>query len=668
MADIEVPRRIANVPARRRSQAAPGAVDIPTARIVRDPGVRVVPGAFGGQIGRAVEDLGGSVVGAGARMARISERNAAVKRRGMVDTATAKASIELRDWARGRENDPDYETYPERYEAESETVFERHSEGLDEEGLAEFKRRFEIRSLEYAADVRGIANGRLADETVANLDESLDGFAHLAGAAKTPSEYDLNLAQGLDAIDEAVADGVITEVNGGVRKRRFLGATDEVAALQDVMEDPGNAIKLLEDKDNYPHLDEKRRLSILSAAQADVAREQARREAIAGQQVTDAVFVLNRGRVPDNLGSVQAAAKGTRYEPALNAAIANRQAVQDFTALPLDEQGRQLREMDRRGTTTRSTLERQDALIKAYSNLATLVNQGNGLAAAAQAGAILDPLPLNFRDASTLSARAAQADVASQWAGQPISPLLDSEADALGAAVDQASPGEVSDLLRSLHDGFGSEQAGVVTSQIAPKRPELAVALSVVPDDPITSRDIILGARLMRETPDVKPQKDDRISAVENVYGNLFTADSAGALNAYMEAGTALYAARRIPGGDLTFDGDVFEQALRDVSGGPVEINGRMILPPVPGMEEDAVEDLLESLTDEDLTGFGNGSPIFMDGAPFTVDLFDRPIFHNDAQLITSGPGRYLIFIEGLGYVQSSRGGAYELNLGAKLR
>ena len=58
---------------------------------------------------------------------------------------------------------------------------------------------------------------------------------------------------------------------------------------------------------------------------------------------------------------------------------------------------------------------------------------------------------------------------------------------------------------------------------------------------------------------------------------------------------------------DLTYDADVYEQALRDVMGRPVEFNGRNILPPVPNMDEDDVEDAIQRLTFEDLQTFGNG-------------------------------------------------------------
>ncbi len=186
-------------------------------------------------------------------------------------------------------------------------------------------------------------------------------------------------------------------------------------------------------------------------------------------------------------------------------------------------------------------------------------------------------------------------------------------------------------------------------------------AIDLSKDAPDTARDIVLGGRLLAENADVRPKKADRISTIETVVGNLFTPGSAGALNDYVKAADALYAARRVPTGDLTYDADVYEQALRDVMGNPVEFNGRNILPPVPNMDEDDVTDAIQRLTFDDLQTFGNGAPAFADGQAFLPGMFDSRFFGAEAQLVTS-PGRYLVFFEGLGFAQVD-GEPYELDL-----
>ena len=127
----------------------------------------------------------------------------------------------------------------------------------------------------------------------------------------------------------------------------------------------------------------------------------------------------------------------------------------------------------------------------------------------------------------------------------------------------------------------------------------------------------------------------------------------------------ALYAARRIHTGDLSYDADAYETALADVVGGVFEFNGRNIIAPVLGMDEDLFENLMETVTQEDLLAWGNGAPEFENGNAFDVEMFESSFFGPEAQLVSSGFGRYLVTFPGLGFVQTETGDPYELDLGA---
>src|SRR3546814_315563 len=185
--------------------------------------------------------------------------------------------------------------------------------------------RFTQLKLENAYRVKRLGTARAADAGVADLNTALDGYAGLAGRAGTPEEYDLALAMAREDVDRAVQDGFITETVGQRSYAGFTQQADEVAARQMMAEDPAVAVKALGDADVFPNLDEAQRLALLASAKADIERETARREVAAGRMVSDAAYVLARGRTPNNLASVQAAASGTRYEADLNAAIASRQ-------------------------------------------------------------------------------------------------------------------------------------------------------------------------------------------------------------------------------------------------------------------------------------------------------------------------------------------------------
>ena len=102
--------------------------------------------------------------------------------------------------------------------------------------------------------------------------------------------------------------------------------------------------------------------------------------------------------------------------------------------------------------------------------------------------------------------------------------------------------------------------------------------------------------------------------------------------------------------------------------GGVFEFNGRNIIAPVLGMDEDFFESVMEDALDqEDLIAYGNGAPEFANGQAFDVEMFESSFFGPEAQLVSSGFGRYLVTFPGLGFVQTETGDPYELDLGAFL-
>lgn len=246
------------------------------------------------------------------------------------------------------------------------------------------------------------------------------------------------------------------------------------------------------------------------------------------------------------------------------------------------------------------------------------------------------------------------------------------EADALAASFDDAPADQVTTLFGTLREGLGLAGAASLADDLAKgKRPEYAVAIMLSEHSPLIARGIILGSRLKRENRELELPAGDKRDASATVVGNAF-AVGAGVVPraAFVAAGDALYAARRVPGGDLSFDAETYQQALKDAMGGPVEFNGRVVIPPQP-MDEDDFRDMVRGLTDEDLEDFGTGSPVFGDGTAFTAERFQARLLGlraGVAQLVTSGPGRYMIFIPSLGFIQNDglvngRALPYEIDL-----
>lgn len=572
--------------------------------------------------------------------------------------AVSQWSVGLMEIDERFSEDRDWATLQERYAQAVDGLRESLGQNLG----GPWQRRFETLTTQQAVEaVAGM--GRYAvqgrqDATrawlVTTLEESRRAYLD---AANNPTR--VNALHGAQAaIRSAEASGAIDHETA---ERQWLtfrqkSATDRVS----MMPDAEQLVVLRSENALSGNIDPADRARMIRQAETRLA-------ATTGVAVRDAITVLNAGKVPADLAAVEAMAAGTEFAPVLQEAIEDREAVQAFMALPVAVQADHVTEFAQRETATAREVVLNERLARTYAATVTAIGSGHGLAAARDAGVIEGLSPLSFDDAGSLRVRQEQALVASAWAGQPVGPLAPGESDALEAAIDSATDGAVVGLLGTLYEGLGPFQAIALAGQVASDRPELAAAIVLARDDPTTARDIVLGGRLLRQHTDVVPSKVERFGAIDAVIGNMFDGTPAGALamEGFVQAGIALYANRRVPGGDLSYDQDTFEEALSDAMGGVVEFNGRNILPPVPGMSEDDVEDHMEALTDDDLIVYGNGIPVFLDGSPFMVEMFDR--WGTDAQLVPSGFGTYLVYMDGLGFAITDRGGAYEFDFRSML-
>ena len=386
------------------------------------------------------------------------------------------------------------------------------------------------------------------------------------------------------------------------------------------------------------------------------------------KQVDDAVAVLDRGRIPEGLESLKVTASDYASGKKLDEAIADQGALAKFLVQPLTAQTATIQSRLKDDPTNRREIRLTDRMMKSHTALRKQIGDGEGLIAARELGVVSDLQTIDLNDPFSLARRVSQARVAGEHFGMSVDPLLPAEIKYIEVQLDSASADSVTGILSRLTDGLGQDGALALASSLAPKRPEMAVAIMSI-DRPAISRDIVLGGRLLKQNPDVKPGKPDRVLAIDNVFGNMFEGvpGAARQLDPLVAAGMALYASRRIPGGDMSFDGDTFETALRDVAGTPVSFNGRTIMPPAPGVSEAETVDLIKGMNARDLEVFGTGKPVFADGKPFTPQMFDSKWFGVEAQLISVAPGRYLVQMPGMGYVANSTGGAYVIDLRAAM-
>lgn len=396
-------------------------------------------------------------------------------------------------------------------------------------------------------------------------------------------------------------------------------------------------------------------------------------------QTNDAIKVAERGFKDPNedallgaLGQVEGSPRARRALRGLRNAADNRQSVNRFIRKSIPDQAADLRKLrpDPGATLTRHQIARFDALSKAHSYMTTQISKGFGLQMADQAGAISGLRPLDFT-ADTLSQdlreRLVQAERADEALGVPVTILNPGEEDALISMFESTPTRDLQVTLSNFSQGLGREGLTRLGAQVAADDPVLAYALSYSTENPALSVRAIEGRRFLVENNEFEPTKDETLTSVERAYGSLF-ALAPGAERAFIDAAAAIYALDRKESGKLAFDTDDFEDVLTRVAGEPLDYNGQLVLPPRPNMSETDFEDVIESLSNQDLVDLGTGRPVGVDGRPFDINLLTEPIFDSSsATLVTSGFGRYIIRGPGGGVVLNERGGTYELNLNSRV-
>ena len=96
-----------------------------------------------------------------------------------------------------------------------------------------------------------------------------------------------------------------------------------------------------------------------------------------------------------------------------------------------------------------------------------------------------------------------------------------------------------------------------------------------------------------------------------------------------------------------------------------ITFNGQKIIAPKPGMGDEEFDQFIQLMTNDDLAQFGNGNPVYGNGAALDVSMLKAEFFRTDAHLITVGQGVYRVVIPGQGYVLSDQGGPFEIDMGS---
>lgn len=176
-------------------------------------------------------------------------------------------------------------------------------------------------------------------------------------------------------------------------------------------------------------------------------------------------------------------------------------------------------------------------------------------------------------------------------------------------ALSTSTPQEAVGLLGSMAANMRPETYQATLNSIAAKGDGRAVAAAgaLVQHNPQVAESVLRGTALLRENPNLAPSKsDDNRAEIDNMLPtNAFAPSLEGARQSLLEAATARYADLSHQAGDASGDlSDVrMQQAISEVTGGVVEMNGSPVVVPKYGMTQDDFDKTVSAISDADLTG-----------------------------------------------------------------
>jgi len=134
-----------------------------------------------------------------------------------------------------------------------------------------------------------------------------------------------------------------------------------------------------------------------------------------------------------------------------------------------------------------------------------------------------------------------------------------------------------------------------------------AAAGALVPYNPQAAEGILRGQILLKENPLLAPKKtDDNKAIVDDMLPGMAMAPGYEASRQMLlESATARYADLSNQAGDTSgeLNDTRMQQAIDEVTGGVLDMNGFPVIAPRYGMTQDELDKRLEQITDDDLAG-----------------------------------------------------------------
>jgi hypothetical protein len=433
------------------------------------------------------------------------------------------------------------------------------------------------------------------------------------------------------------------------------GATQLVAALPDL--DPQKRAVLTDRIDAY-------RLHI--AQKAEVAAQRAAREEERRLRKAEAAFntfqaLADKGTLldPSYTEQVMNTTAGTPYQAGVKQAVAAATATGGLAAQPLAAQQQVLASIDAHIAQNGRTpeLDRRRSAIEKVANGTAADIKADGLHAALERGVITDVAPLDFSKGppglvAQLQQRTPLAQRASVWAGRPVSPLMNQEAEQLRIQIEALAPKDRAGFIAGLSAGMDPQSAAGLAKQLDAHDKALGYAFAFggmqTTAGRYTSELVLRGAQAKKDGTSTKGEKQPEVKAAQ------WSADIAAQLDGVFPAQTltdntreaALLIAHGLAaeaGGQLR-KRDLERAVGFAVGGSIVEHNGRRTVVPA-GLDADDFEKRLRSVTADALAAQTPGGEVVAGGTRLPVAEFVKSL--PGQQLMWAGQGRYAVIVGG---------------------
>ncbi|MGI9491371.1 MAG: hypothetical protein ACR2QF_02990 [Geminicoccaceae bacterium] len=510
----------------------------------------------------------------------------------------------------------------------------------------------------------GPASGFEAAEQLRHRTEQTGKALNSLGnlAVSDPDQYRAYLSEGR----QAIADSDLTAEGKDTARANLDESIGRAVIEVEIDDDPFGAKERLQEGEFDDLLTPEQKSRALGFAETAIVRRQQQEAAAqktiekqAKGAVDDAVFVLERGRVPDNLSEVTKLTTNAPEQSArLDEAIEDGQQIAAFNLLSPVERQSVVADISSQATASRRDIERLERFDKQHARL----NQGmreDPVMTAVGTG-LVDLPPVDPRDPATLQNRQRIADKIEVTYGVPTSGLTRDETKAMATQwLDMTTPQKIESMV-GLEAGLGPERFRLALEDIAPEQPIAANAAAVAARAPGLASEMLEGQRLIDESgKNVLPAPTDYLATANDTLGAAMQHSGAGR-QAAIDAALAIDVFRRSQTGSLTrddFDADDFEQALLQSVGGVVEWNDGQIIPPIPNMDSDRFDDLMSSMNDTDLAQQAGGQLKWPTGGNVTMDDI-----RSHGVLESIGDAQYLVKV-GDGYLIGPNGQTFELNM-----